>query len=102
MRGFETDFQATLGIFGLFFWIFAWTRAVRRGYWSEWSPEAAPRRLNVGNMLDVDRYPKCCVNMFNTFTLPYAARHAGRSSHISDSSRSRVLLSSARPAAQDI
>ena len=26
------------------------------------SPGAAPRRLNVGNMLDVDRSPKCCFN----------------------------------------
>ena len=32
------------------------------------SPGAAPRRLNVGNMLDVDRYPKGkgCFNMFRT------------------------------------
>ena len=30
----------------------------------------APRRLNVGNMLDVDRSPKCCFNMFNIGTDP--------------------------------
>ena len=46
------------------------------------SPGAAPRRLNVGNMLDVDRYPKCCFNMFNIFREPYrgSVEHPGSKS----------------------
>ena len=70
LRGFEDDFPTILAIFGLFFRIFAWARAVLRGYWSEGSPGAAPRRLNVGNMLDADRSPRCCFNCCNIFGGP--------------------------------
>ena len=70
-EGFETIFKRFLGNFGCFSSIFAWYRMPLCRATGQGSPGAAPRRLNVGNMLDVDRYPKCCFNMFNIFGEPY-------------------------------
>ena len=61
--------QAILGHVWLLFLDFRLiSDAAVQGHWSGVTG-AAPRRLNVGNMLDVDRYPKCCFNMFNMFNI---------------------------------
>ena len=71
-EGCETIFKRFLGIFGCFSSIFARYRMSSRRVTGQGSPGAAPRRLNVGNMLDVDRSPKCCFNCSNTFGDPYS------------------------------
>ena len=71
LRGFETRFQAIFGFFGLFFGF----SPERMRFGGVTGPRGqrggAPRRLNVGNMLDVDRSPKCCFNCANTLREPY-------------------------------
>ena len=69
-EGFDQIFMPFLGIFGCFSSIFARYRMSLRRVTGQGSPGAAPRRRNVGNMLDVDRPPKCCVNMFNKLRDP--------------------------------
>ena len=65
-EGFETIFRQFLAFSGCFSRI----SPERMRFGGVTGPRghragAAPRRLNVGNMLDVDRSPKCCFNMFN-------------------------------------
>ena len=56
-EGFETIFKRFLGNFGCFSSIFAWYRMPLCRATGQGSPGAAPHRLNVGNLLDVDRPP---------------------------------------------
>ena len=62
-EGLCDDFQAIFGNFRVGFSGFRLNACSLVGLLVRGVPRAAPRRLNVGNMLDVDRYPKCCFNI---------------------------------------